>query len=82
VKLALILAAHSDPALDELFPHRGPCGICGTPGLGARHRVIDSATGYLAEGEDAETVAGEFGLTAEAVAVLVAWMAKWAGAWR
>jgi len=81
VKLAVVLAAHADPALDEFFPHHGPCLLCGTPGLGARHRVIDAIAGQLAAGEDPEVVAMEMDRTDEAVAAVAAWAQRWPGAW-
>ena len=80
-KLAVVLAGHADPALDEHFPHHGPCGICGTPGLGARHRVIDGIAGMLAAGEDPNVTAEEHGTSPEAVAMVTLWMVRWPGAW-
>jgi hypothetical protein len=81
VKLALVLAAHSDPALDEFFPYSGPCQMCSTPGLGARHRVIDAIAGRIAAGEDPAGVAADYGVPAEAADVLTAWSLRWPGAW-
>jgi hypothetical protein len=81
VRLATALAAHADPALDEHFPHHGPCQICGIPGLGARHRVLDAMAGMLAAGEDPEVVAEEFGRTPEAVQAVQEWAKRWPGAW-
>lgn len=81
LKLALALAAHSDPALDEFFPHHGPCLLCCVPGLGARHRVIDGIAGMLEAGEDPDVTADEHGVSREAVDAVMAWSQRWVGAW-
>lgn len=81
VRLALVLAAHADPALDAVLPAGGPCGLCGTPGLTQRHRVVDAVAGALAAGDDAETLAEDYGLSLEAVRVIEAWAKRWPGAW-
>jgi len=81
VKLAFAVRAHADPALDEHWPHHGPCLICGVEGLGARHRRIDAVAGHLAAGEEPETVTDELDVAPEAVAVVAAWMERWPGAW-
>lgn len=80
-RLALVLAADADPALDAYFPRLGPCGICGTPGLDQRHRVVDAIAGMLEAGEDAADVADEYGLSLDAVHAVSAWAARWPGAW-
>ena len=80
-RLALVLTAHADPALDEFFPHHGPCGLCNTPGLGARHRVIDAVAAMLAEGEDPEAAAVEYEVPLPAVQAVAQWAARWPGAW-
>lgn len=80
-RLALVLAAGADPALDAHFARLGPCGICGTPGLDQRHRVVDAIAGGLAAGEDPETAAEEYGVSPEAVEVIALWMVRWPGAW-
>lgn len=80
-RLALVLAADADSALDAYFPRLGPCGICGTPGLDQRHRVVDAIAGMLEAGEDPEDTAGEYGVTPEAVEVVTLWMVRWPGAW-
>lgn len=80
--LVTAVQGHQDPALDGHFPGRGPCGICGIKGLGARHRVVDGIAGMLAAGEDPEVVADEHGVSAEAVSVVADWMERWPGAWR
>jgi hypothetical protein len=81
VRLATALAAHADPALDAHFPRHGPCGLCGVPGLGARHRVIDAIAGRLEGGEGPEDVAADYGLPPEAIDVITKWMRKWPSAW-
>lgn len=82
VKLALVLAAHSDPVLDEHFAQSGECGLCSTPGLGARHRVVDAIAGRLEAGEDAGEVARDYGQPVEAVEAVRLWAANWPGAWQ
>ena len=97
LRLSLALAAHADPALDALWPHHGPCGICSVPGLGARHRVIDAIAGWLeAEAADprgtdpqtAEVLAddpsaldGELAAEFGAPAEAVAVVRAWAARW-
>ncbi len=74
---ALMLAAHSDPALDEAFP-RHPVSICAFCGwLPQRHRVVDSVAGMLAAGDDQGTVADELGLSAKQVAAVAEWAMRW-----
>jgi hypothetical protein len=77
--LALALASHADPALDA-FPELGPvspCGICGTPGLPQRHRVVDAIADQVAAGEDEEDLAGEFGVPLAAVFAVAEWARRW-----
>ena len=81
VKLALVLAAHADPALDAHFPKLGPCGLCGVPGLNQRHRVIDAIAGMLEAGEDPDETAREYGMSREAVDAVMTWSRRWPGAW-
>jgi hypothetical protein len=83
VRLARIIAGHNDPALDALWPKRGPCGLCGTSGLDQRHRVIDSIASYIAadQGDTDADLAEEFGVAAEAVAVVRAWAVRHPEAW-
>ena len=80
--LALILAAHADPSLNEHFPQRNQCLVCGVPGLPQRHRMVNAVAGHLSAGEDAETIAGELDLTAAAVLAVGEWAERWPGAWR
>lgn len=54
-------------AIDQWFPPRGPCGICGGPD--ARHRILDAIRDYVAAGETPENVAEELCLPVEAVHV-------------
>jgi hypothetical protein len=63
------------PEIDRWFPRRGPCGICGTPGLDQRHRVIDAIADAVAAGDSEEDVAVDMGVSVEAVGVAVAWAA-------
>ena len=80
-QLALVLAAHADPSLDAFFPRLGPCGLCGTPGLDQRHRVIDAMAGRMAAGESVEDVADDYDEPAEAVLAVARWAMKWPEAW-
>lgn len=79
-KRRVILAAHSDTALDEWFPLRNPCGVCGW--LPQRHRVVDAIAGRLAAGEDLDEVADDHGLSVAAVEAVTEWAAKWPDAWK
>jgi uncharacterized protein (DUF433 family) len=76
-----VVVAHSDPALDAYFPRLGPCGLCGTPDLDQRHRVVDAIAGRLAAGEDPVEVAADYGLALDAVEAVLAWLARWPEAW-
>lgn len=80
---ALALAAHTDPALDALAG-LGPvsqCGLCGTPGLPQRHRIVDAIAGRLEAGEGEDDVAADYRLFPEVIEALKDWMLKWPGAW-
>lgn len=81
-RLALVLAAHADPALDAFFKMRNPCGVCGVPGLPQRHRVVDSIAGALEAGECEQEVMEELGVSLDQVMAVTAWAAKYPGAWR
>ena len=81
VRLALAVAAHADPSLDVFFPRLGPCGLCGTPGLDQRHRVIDAMAGRMAAGESVADVAGDYDEPEEAVLAVARWAMKWPEAW-
>lgn len=81
-RLALAVAAHADPALDE-WPQLGPvtaCGICGVPGMNQRHRVVDAIADAMAAGESAEEVAEDYGLPLAAALAVAAWAERWPGA--
>lgn len=81
-RLAVVLAAHADPALDRFFARTGQCGLCGTPGLDARHRRVDGIAGMLAAGEDPVVVAEEYGTTMGGIEAVQEWVNRWPGAWR
>jgi hypothetical protein len=53
--------------LDRWLPPRGPCLVCGVPGMDARHRVIDAIRDYATAGESASVIAAELALPVEAV---------------
>ena len=55
--------------LDQAFPRRGPCGICGRGW--ARHRVCDMIRGRARAGDSIESLAADYDAPAEAVQVLV-----------
>lgn len=77
----VVVTAHQDSALDIWFPSLGPCLLCG-PRLDQRHRVVDGIAGMLAADEDPDVVAGEHGVSQEAVGAVAGWMEKWPGVWR
>jgi hypothetical protein len=83
VRLARAVAAHADPALDA-FPELGPvspCGLCGTPGLPQRHRMVDAIAGRLEAGEGEQEVAADYLFGPEVAEAVKAWMTRWPGAW-
>ncbi len=47
------------------IPERGPCGICGDPD--ARHRVLDAIAGMVRGGDDAASVAADYGVSVRVV---------------
>jgi hypothetical protein len=59
--------------LDRFFPPRGPCLICGTPGLGARHRVIEAVADAVLAGDDPKDVEQDYMLAPGAALVAVEW---------
>jgi hypothetical protein len=81
VQLALAVRAHADPLLDAQFPHYGACELCGVPGLGARHRVIDAVAAQLEAGGIWEEISAEMDVTREAIEAVRSWMVRWPGAW-
>ena len=70
--LAREAAALADPLLDPWFSSGHPDW---------RRSVVTAMAGLLDAGEDTGTVALEYGVSAEAVAAVQAWMARWPGAW-
>jgi hypothetical protein len=67
--------AEARARLDRWLPPRGPCLVCGVPGMDARHRVIDAITFAAAAGEPAEDIATELALPVEAVLAVLTWQA-------
>lgn len=66
VWLGVRLAQMVDVAiLDEHFPPRGPCLLCGHPD--ARHRLWDALLGRHDAGDSAEELARDYGVAVEAV---------------
>lgn len=82
-RLALAMAAHADPALDE-WPQLGPvsdCRLCGS-GLPQRHRIVDAIAARLAAGEYPEDVTADYvTIPLAAVEAVQAWAERWPGAW-
>ena len=62
--------------LDRLLPPRGPCLICGVPGMDARHRTIDAITDAAGAGETAEDIAAELSLPPGTVQAVLRWNAE------
>lgn len=56
--------------IDRHIPRRGQCGICGVPGMDARHRILDSIAGQVAAGDPIEAVAEDYDYPAEVVAAV------------
>ncbi len=65
------LDALPDRDVDAHWPLRGQCGVCGVPGLDARHRGIDAVVEQVRAGGDPEDVAEDFRRTVKAVEVAV-----------
>lgn len=68
------MTAEADWALiDAAWPKRGPCLVCGVPGVDQRHRVLDAVAGMLGiddddeDGDDADHIADEYGLPVDVV---------------
>ena len=59
--------------LDRFVPPRGQCGICGVPGIDARHRIIDTVEEHAQAGELGDEIAAELGLQPETVIVILHW---------
>ena len=64
-----------DP-IDQWFPRRGPCGICGTPGADQRHRRIEAIADLFGAGETEEDIAADMEVPVEAVRECVRWAAE------
>lgn len=47
------------PWVDDHLPYVGHCGTCGSPD--SRHRVLDAIASRLAAGENARSVADDYG---------------------
>ncbi len=58
--------------VDAHWLSRGPCLVCAVPGVDARHRVMDAVVDAVRAGDDAESVAENYGVTTRAVEVAVA----------
>ncbi len=52
---------------DAHYPLRGPCGICGCPGLDGRHRLLDAIRDRHAAGDSVEDLARDYGRPAKAI---------------
>jgi hypothetical protein len=68
--------------LDRWLPPRGPCLICGVPGMDARHRTIDAIVDYIGAGSTPGEVADDLALPIEAVRAALAWRNRPPGAGR
>ena len=64
-----------DP-IDQWFPRRGQCQICGTPGADQRHRRIEAIADLFSAGETEEDIAAEMEVPVEAVRECVRWAAE------
>ena len=65
----------SDP-IDQWFPRRGQCQICGVPGADQRHRRIEAIADLFSAGETEEDIAAEMEVPVEAVRECVRWAAE------
>jgi uncharacterized protein (DUF433 family) len=64
-----------DP-IDQWFPKRGQCQICGVPGADQRHRRIEAIADLFGAGESEEDIAAEMEVPVEAVRECVRWAAE------
>lgn len=62
-----------DP-VDQWFPKRGQCQLCGVPGVDQRHRVIEAIADMVNAGDSEESVAADYGVPVEAVAACLEWV--------
>lgn len=60
--------------VDRWFPRRGPCGICGVPGVDQRHRVIEAIADRVNAGEGEGEVAVDYDVPVEAVRACLDWV--------
>ena len=65
----------ADP-IDQWFPRRGQCQICGVPGADQRHRRIEAIADLFSAGETEEDIAAEMEVPVEAVRECVRWAAE------
>jgi hypothetical protein len=62
-----------DP-IDQWFPPRGQCRICGVPGADQRHRVIEAIADAVNAGDGEEDVAADYNVPVEAVRACLEWV--------
>ena len=62
-----------DP-IDQWFPRRGACLVCGTPGADQRHRRIEAIAELFGAGETEEDIARDMEVPVEAVRACVEWV--------
>ncbi len=46
--------------IDKMCPRRGPCLICGVPGVDQRYRLLDAISDRLRAGEDPELTVEDY----------------------
>ena len=56
-------------SLDQYFPFRGPCAICGHPD--ARHRLFDAIRGRAKAGDSVEELAEDYDASEEAIKLVI-----------
>ena len=59
----------TEAILDEWFPARGKCGLCGQ--RDQRHRVCDMIRGRFRAGDTIQTLADDYDVDEDAISVLV-----------
>lgn len=59
--------------LDRHLPLRGQCQLCGVPGEDQTHRVIDAIADRHRAGDDAASIAEDYGVPVEVVAACCEW---------
>ena len=60
--------------IDQWFPKRGQCQLCGVPGADQHHRVIEAVAGAVNAGDGEEDVAADYNVPVEAVRACVEWV--------